>query len=162
MLGGPTPAPKTAAPNSSSTSDGVTWTTLSSDKFTVTQFFCFAHSVVGTLNTMVSSTNLTTWTGLGSTIFSKEMNSIAYNGTDTYVAVGRGTNTVAYRYGGVWTGLGSTFFTAGYSAQWQNNKFYINLFSLNSLSNSYTKCASSPIFVHFAIEKSNTVHFHIL
>jgi hypothetical protein len=74
---------------------------------------------------MVSSTNLTTWTGLGSTIFSKEMNSIAYNGTDTYVAVGRGTNTVAYRYGGVWTGLGSTFFTAGYSAQWQNNKFYI-------------------------------------
>jgi hypothetical protein len=109
-------------------SDGITWTDAGQISPTYGVFYSIEHSV-SSYNTLVTSSSTTTWTGLGSSIFSKFCNSVAYNGTDTWVAVGSGSsssNSVAYSSNGsVWTGLGKTLFNIGSSAKWANGKFYI-------------------------------------
>ena len=67
--------------------------------------------------------NSTSWTGLGTTVFSISGNSISNNGVNVYdnttvgsniwVAVGQGTNTIAYSQtlGTTWVGLGTTIFS---------------------------------------------------
>jgi hypothetical protein len=58
--------------------------------------------------------------GRGSSTFTTQSNSIAYNGT-LWVAVGQGSNTIAWSVDGSsnWTGLGTaTFSTAGNDVAW--------------------------------------------
>jgi len=56
-----------------------------------------------------------TWTGLGISIFSYACYGMVYNpNSGMFVAVGQGTNSIAYSYNGInWTGLGTTLFTTG-------------------------------------------------
>ena len=111
-------------------SDGINWTDSGTTVFNnISDGRSIFEHTVYSFNTLVTSSSTTTWTGLGSTIFSKFCNSVAYNGTDKWVAVGVGSstsNSVAYSSNGsVWTGLGKTLFNIGSSAKWTNGKFYI-------------------------------------
>ena len=67
-------------------------------------------------NSLAYSSNGTTWTGLGKTIFSTICYSIAWNGL-RWVAGGETTNALAYSTNGTtWTGLGlSIFSNVGYA-----------------------------------------------
>jgi hypothetical protein len=59
-----------------------------------------------------------TWRGLGTSIFSTQGNGVAWNGT-MWVAVGSGTNSIAYSYDGVtWIGIGTSIFTQGNAVAW--------------------------------------------
>jgi hypothetical protein len=61
-----------------------------------------------------SNNNGISWNGLGKTIFSIEGKSVCY-GNEIWVAVGSGTNNVAYSSDGVnWTGSGYTIFDQDY------------------------------------------------
>ena len=65
------------------------------------------------MNSTISCSNNdgTSWTGLGKTIFSIEGKSVCY-GNEIWVAVGSGTNNVAYSSDGInWTGNGYTMFS---------------------------------------------------
>ena len=64
-------------------------------------------------NTIASSTDADSWTGQGNGVFTSGGYGVAYDGTSTYVAVGDGTNTIAYSTtGGIsFTGVGSAIFT---------------------------------------------------
>ena len=65
----------------------------------------------GSANSIAYSSNGTSWTGLGKTIFSTGGYSIFWNQT-LFVASGQGTNSIAYSYNGtIWTGLGLTIFS---------------------------------------------------
>ena len=76
-------------------------------------------------NSIAWSTNGTSWTGLGTTIFSNQGSGIAWNGT-MWVAVGQGTNTIAYSYDGKnWTGLGTSIFSAQGDAIAWNGSYWI-------------------------------------
>jgi hypothetical protein len=68
--------------------------------------------------------NGATWTGLGISIFSSECDGIAWNGT-RFVAVGYGTNSIAYSSDGInWTGLGTSIFSQGGNGiAWNGTRF---------------------------------------
>ena len=67
----------------------------------------------GTTNSIAYSYDGTTWTGLGTSIFSSAGRSIAYSAEQNrWVAVGTGTNSIAYSTDGItWTGLGTSIFS---------------------------------------------------
>lgn len=81
-------------------------------------------------DTMFYSTDGQNWTGMGLSVFSTQCNRIV-NGNGTYVAVGKGTNTIAYCTADPtnpanWTGLGAIIFTgsyAGYAVAYGNGMF---------------------------------------
>ena len=85
--------------------------------------------VGGTTNTVsVSFNGLTTWLGLGTTIFSINGNAVACDSSDSvWVSLGQGKNTVAYSNSSsifTWTGLATTIFgISGNGLVWANNKF---------------------------------------
>lgn len=61
-----------------------------------------------TPNTLSYSSNGTTWTGLGATVFTTQCNAVDWSGTQ-WVAGGQGTNTLAYSTNGTsWTGISLT------------------------------------------------------
>lgn len=75
----------------------------------------YTHLIVGKPpNTMRYSTNGTTWTGLGTTIFDIECKKVENNGSK-YIAVGKGNvNTLAVSDDGInWTGKGKIFSISG-------------------------------------------------
>jgi hypothetical protein len=62
------------------------------------------------------------WRGQGTSVFSSQGNAVAWNGS-MWIAVGSGTNSIAYSYDGItWTGLGTSFgtsiFTHGNAVAW--------------------------------------------
>ena len=73
-------------------------------------------------NSIAYSSNGSTWTGIGTSIFSSSGSRVAYNGS-MWVAVGSGTNTIAYSLNGTsWTGLGTSIFTTrGYGIAWNGS-----------------------------------------
>ena len=77
---------------------------------------------VGITNTIATSTNGTSWTGLGTSIFTIGGNGVAWNGTDRWVAVGSGMNSIATSSNGTsWTGLGTSIFTIGKGVAWNSS-----------------------------------------
>jgi len=57
--------------------------------------------------------------------FTTSCNKFAWNGTNMWVAVGTGTNSIAYSTDGIiWTGIGSSIFSIGYSVVW-NGEMWI-------------------------------------
>lgn len=65
-----------------------------------------------------------TWTGIGTAIFSSSGDGVAWNNT-RFVAVGSGTNSIAYSSNGVsWTGIGTAIFsTSGKGICWNGSIF---------------------------------------
>lgn len=56
-------------------------------------------------NTLATSTNGVSWTGLGTSVFSTQCNKLYWNGS-LWMAVGSGTNSIAYSANGTsWTGV---------------------------------------------------------
>ena len=103
--------------------DGINWNT-SSGPFTSCNAVAWNGSLwvaggTNASNTLAYSTNGTSWTSNGNTIFSTQCNGIAWNGF-VFIAVGSGTNTIAYSYDGInWTGIGTTIFsTSGNCIAW--------------------------------------------
>jgi hypothetical protein len=80
---------------------------------------------VGALHSIATSSNGTSWTGLGLTTFSVGGNGVAWNGS-IWVAVGAGTNTIATSTDGSnWTGLGTgTFSSGGNKVAW-NGRLWV-------------------------------------
>ena len=79
-----------------------------------------------------------TWQGLRTSVFSGQGNAIAWNGT-IWMAVGAGTNSIAYSYDGItWIGLGTGIFsTSGNGIAW-NGSMWVALGSgANSIAYSY-------------------------
>jgi len=99
--------------------NGTTWTNYTSIPVAniETQVMCLKSKT----NTLAYSTNGTTWTGLGKTIFDIEGRK-AYNKNNIWVAVGEGTtNTLATSQDGInWTGKGRIFNVRG------NDVYYYN------------------------------------
>jgi hypothetical protein len=83
----------------------------------------------GTSNTIAYSSNGTTWTGLGKSIFTNQGRGVSWNGT-MWVAVGDGSShTIAYSNNGTtWTGLGNIGF-GGYGVA--SNAGYVTVTSYN-------------------------------
>jgi hypothetical protein len=72
-------------------------------------------------NYAISMNQRITWRGLGTSIFSSQGNGVAWNGT-MWVAVGSGTNSIAYSYDGItWIGLGNSIFTSGNGVAWSSS-----------------------------------------
>lgn len=113
----------------SSSYNGLTWNTFGTAPFyfpfPINQINTFATNgtilvagglVSNAINTLCySNDGGITWTGLGSSIFSTACYGMVYNpNSGMFVAVGQGTNSIAYSYNGInWTGLGTTIFTQG-------------------------------------------------
>jgi hypothetical protein len=82
----------------------------------------------GTYNTLaLSYDNGASWEGVGKRTFSTQANQACWNG-DKWVAVGSGTNALAYSYDGVeWTGLGTGAFggdsAVGTAVAWNHSLF---------------------------------------
>lgn len=96
-----------------STDKGVNWSVVTLTG-SLTQK-SYTHIIVGKPpDTMRYSTNGTTWTGLGTTIFDIECKKVENNGSK-YIAVGKGNiNTLAVSDDGInWTGKGKIFSISG-------------------------------------------------
>ena len=89
----------------------------------------------GAANTIAYSSDGITWTGLGTSIFSFHGSGVAFNTlrqhtitfpSNLLVAVGQGTNTIAYSNDGItWTGLGSSIFSQVGSCVAWNGKIWV-------------------------------------
>jgi hypothetical protein len=78
-----------------------------------------------------------TWRGLGTSVFSTQGKGVAWNGT-MWVAVGSGTNSIAYSYDGVtWIGLGLLVLTQGNSVAWNGSMWVAVGSGTNSIAYSY-------------------------
>jgi hypothetical protein len=99
-------------------SRGLDFNSLRPHTITIPEFTVVAGGQAGS-NTLAYSNNGTTWTGLGTSIFSSYCLCVKYNGT-IWVAGGIGANTLAYSYDAInWTGLGNSYFTSNcYSVCW--------------------------------------------
>lgn len=77
------------------------------------------------------------WRGLGTSIFSTQGNGVAWNG-NMWVAVGSGTNSIAYSYDGVtWIGLGLLVLTQGNAVAWSGSMWVAVGSGTNSIAYSY-------------------------
>jgi hypothetical protein len=89
-----------------------------------------------------------TWRGLGTSIFSGQGRGVAWNGS-MWVAVGSGTNTIAYSYDGItWIGVPTNVFTQGNGVVWNGFMWvavgsgaYPIAFSYNGIT--WTGCGSN-------------------
>ena len=78
-----------------------------------------------------------TWRGLGTSIFSTQGKNVAWNGS-MWVAVGSGTNSIAYSYDGItWMGLGTSVFTQGNGVAWNGTLWIAVGSGTNSIAYSY-------------------------
>lgn len=119
--------------------DGITWTSFTDKTNLITNNAIGVHCAIskynkpqylnytpGTTKLFASVDGITTSTAISSP-FSIAINKIATNGT-MWVAVGEGTNTIAYSTNGItWTGLGTTLFSVkGTNVTWNatENKWY--------------------------------------
>ena len=103
-------------------SNGFIWTGLNSTTFTYLDRVSYNYASTG--NTLAYSTggSVTSWTGLGNSIFNYQTNGLAY-GNSLYIATGQGsTNTLAYSSNGTtWTGLGTSIIGfSGNSVAWSS------------------------------------------
>jgi hypothetical protein len=77
-------------------------------------------------NTLLYSTNNgVSWTGLGATVLTSFCFGLIYAGSpiNRWIAVGSGTNSIAYSSDGTtWTGIGTTIFTTGRGLAWNGTK----------------------------------------
>ncbi len=82
---------------------------------------------------MAYSSNGTTWTGLGTTLFTTRTNSVSSNG-NRWVAGGTGgANTLAHSLDGItWTGLGAVTFSANAQGLTWNGSRFIAVGSSNN------------------------------
>jgi uncharacterized protein YjdB len=72
-------------------------------------------------NTIATSTNGTTWTGRGATVFTTQGLGVTY-ANNRWIAVGSGGNSIATSTNGTtWTGLGTSVFTQGNGIRYTNN-----------------------------------------
>lgn len=111
---------------------GYNWTNVVNSATTFTEATCvfwtgtrFLAGGVGSPNTIAYSSSGTTWFGGGTSIFTTRCNGFATNG-EIIVAVGVGTNHIAYSYDGglTWTGLGTIVSNnGGMSICWTGNRF---------------------------------------
>lgn len=116
----------------SSSYNGLTWNTFGTAPFyfpfPINQINTFATNgtilvagglVSNAINTLCySNDGGITWTGLGISIFSTACYGMVYNPNSgingRFVAVGNGTNSIAYSDNGInWTGLGASLFASG-------------------------------------------------
>lgn len=121
--------------------DGITWTSFTDKTNLITNAAFGVHCAIakydkplylqytpGTTKLFASVDGTTTSTPISSP-FSVAINQIATNGT-MWVAVGEGTNTIAYSINGItWTGLGTSLFSLkGTNIVWNatENKWYAN------------------------------------
>jgi hypothetical protein len=78
-----------------------------------------------------------TWRGLGTSVFSTEGKGVAWNG-NMWVAVGSGTNSIAYSYDGVtWIGRGLLVLTQGNAVAWSGSMWVAVGSGTNSIAYSY-------------------------
>jgi hypothetical protein len=78
-----------------------------------------------------------TWRGLGTSVFSTQGKGVAWNGS-MWVAVGSGTNSIAYSYDGVtWIGLGVLVLTQGNAVAWSGTMWVAVGSGTNSIAYSY-------------------------
>ena len=88
-------------------------------------------------NYAVSMNQRITWRGLGTSVFSSQGNGVAWNGT-MWVAVGSGTNSMAYSYDGItWFGLGNSIFTSGNGVAWSGSMWVAVGSGTNTVAYSY-------------------------
>ena len=89
-----------------------------------------------------------TWRGLGTSIFSGQGKGVAWNGS-MWVAVGSGTNSMAYSYDGItWIGLETPVFTQGNGIAWNGSMWVAVGSGANTIAYSYNGIAwtGSSIF----------------
>jgi hypothetical protein len=116
--------------------DGISWTGLGTTIFadqcraiiwTGTRFIAGGTLGIGT-NTLAYSSDGINWTGLGTGVFNSSVQGLAYNGS-RIVAVGNGTNSIAYSDDGglTWTGLGSTVggINNGWGVAWNGIRWVV-------------------------------------
>jgi hypothetical protein len=78
-----------------------------------------------------------TWRGLGTGVFSTQGKNVAWNGS-MWVAVGSGTNSIAYSYDGItWMGLGTYVLTQGNGVAWSGSMWIAVGSGTNSIAYSY-------------------------
>lgn len=89
-------------------------------------------------NYALSMNQRITWRGLGTSVFSSSGNGVAWSGT-MWVAVGAGTNSIAYSYDGVtWVGLGTSIFsTSGNGVAWSGSMWVAVGSGANTIAYSY-------------------------
>ena len=90
-----------------------------------------SYGVVGSgTNTLAYTINdSSSFIGLGNFMFTISGNAIVYNNTNTWVAVGQGSNSVAYcasKLANVWSGLGTTILNKGNGVTWDGTNFIIS------------------------------------
>jgi hypothetical protein len=107
----------------------------------------------------MTSTNGINWTGRG-TIFTTAGNGVAWNGS-MWIAVGQGTNTIAYSYDGItWSGISSPpITTAGYAIAWSGSTWVAVGQGGNSIAYSYdgivwTGTTGTTLFSSFGLSVS--------
>jgi collagen type VII alpha len=112
------------ATNISISTDGITWTSANSVMTTDVLGLDFRMDTTNPMwvavgagtNTMAYSENGTTWTGLGTSLFSTSGHAVSWLGSK-WLALGIGTNTLAWsRNGLTWMGLGTTLCPVAQSA----------------------------------------------
>jgi hypothetical protein len=122
--------------------DGVIWqgmgkcgfdyvyTLTSNELAKVTPAINITHPVLalgdGTNNTIAYSNNDgLSWSGLGNSIFTTRGNHACWNGK-MWVAVGSGTNSIAYSYDVIeWVGIGTSILSSGYRCYWNGSMWLI-------------------------------------
>jgi hypothetical protein len=101
-----------------------------------------SFSTVQIKNTIAKSFDGINWTGLGSTLFSREGNKASWNGNISngnvkinhpIIAIGSGTNNMAYSRDGInWVGLGTTLLSTATKIIWDGAR-YIACDSVNPI-----------------------------
>ena len=91
-------------------------------------------------NTIATSQNGITWSGVGKSIFTENGIGVAYNGSNMWVAVGNGTNTIATSPNGTdWTPRSTvnTIFTTGFGVAYGSNTWVAVGDGTNSIATSH-------------------------
>jgi hypothetical protein len=91
-------------------------------------------------NTIATSQDGITWSGLGTTIFTENGIGVAYNGSNMWVAVGNGTNTIATSINGTdWIPRSTvnTIFTTGFGVAYGSNTWVAVGAGTNSIATSH-------------------------
>ena len=131
------------------TTDGVNWAQMTASVFITGRAVATNGSALVATGTSASNTlaflpyDGASWIGLGTSIFSTQGNGVAF-GKSLWVAVGSGTNSLAYSPNGFdWTGLGTAIFSVrGTGIAWNGVNFVATGEGTNSL-------AYSPDGIHW-------------
>jgi hypothetical protein len=91
-------------------------------------------------NTIATSQDGITWSGVGKSIFTENGIGVAYNGSNMWVAVGNGTNTIATSINGTdWIPRSTvnTIFTTGFGVAYGSNTWVVVGDGMNSIATSH-------------------------